>query len=56
MTKFLWIRDGVPKVVPNVMTVYQREDYDEEKDLVFRIGNQVKVSLKIEDVVTRHHV
>jgi hypothetical protein len=53
MNKFLWMRDGVPTVISDVMTVYVREDYDPEKDTFFRIGNQVKLSVKIDDVPTK---
>ena len=49
------MRDGVPTVINDVMTVYVREDYDPEKDIFFRIGSQVKVSLKLDDIVKPSH-
>jgi hypothetical protein len=51
MNKFLWIRNGVPTVINDVMTVYVREDYNPAKDTFFRIGNEVIVSLKLDDIV-----
>ena len=53
MNRFVWMRNGVATVVSDIMTVYVREDFDPEKDTFFRIGSQVKVSLKIDDVSTR---
>jgi hypothetical protein len=50
MSKFIWMRGGVATVIDDVMTVYVREDYDPERDTFFRIGSQVKVSLKLDDV------
>jgi hypothetical protein len=47
------MRDGVPTVITDVMAVYVREDYDPAKDTFFRIGNQVKVSLKLDDVTNK---
>jgi hypothetical protein len=44
------MRGGVATVITDVMAVYVREDYDPEKDTFFRIGNQVKLSVKIDDV------
>jgi hypothetical protein len=55
MNKFLWMRDGVPTVITSVMTIYVREDYDPKKDTFFRIGNEVKISIKLDDIVKRAH-
>jgi hypothetical protein len=55
MNKFLWMRDGVPTVIDDVMHVFSRKDYDAEQDTFFRIGNQVKVSLKLDDIVKPSH-
>lgn len=49
------MRKGIPTIIDDVMTVYVREDYDPAKDTFFRIGNQVKVSLKLDDIVKPSH-
>lgn len=51
--KYIWTRDGkTAKIIDNVFEIYRSDDFDETRDRFYRLGNEVRVSLSLEDADT----